>query len=260
VSGEERFERWRGAASKRVSRRRFDPRPVRPEDLASLAGQCAAFRPFGSARAELVRQASEDLFRGVVGGYGAVKGAPSCLVFVGAEGAAAEVGYVGEAAVLEATALGLGTCWVAGLFRPQRARDLARVAPGERVFAVSPVGIPVGRKSMEERLMSAVARSRSRRPATDIAPGVHMWPEWAAWGIAAARLAPSAVNRQPWRFRREGDAVVVSVDGPDTHGIPKRLDCGIAMVHFEAGARSAQRAGRWEFRPPPDVAAYHPVD
>ncbi len=242
MSEGERFGRWHRAGRVRVSRRRFDPRPAPPEALAALGEHCAAFRPFGSARAELVREAPADLFRGVVGAYGAVKGAPSCLVFVGAEDAAATVGYVGEAAVLEATALGLGTCWVAGLFRAERAGELARVAPGERVFAVSPVGIPAGRKTLEERLMSGIARSRTRKPPEEVARGVGNWPAWAAWAVEAGRLAPSAVNRQPWRFRREGDAVIVCVDGPDTHGIPKRLDCGIAMLHLEAGARLLPRA------------------
>lgn len=258
MSRNERFARWHLAARARVSRRRFDPTPVLAAAQAALGEHCRVFRPLGPARAELVPEAPRDLFRGIVGAYGAVKGAPSCLVFVGPADAQAQVGYVGEAAVLEATALGLGTCWVAGLFRPKRAAELVDAAPGERVFAVSPVGVPEGRKSVEERLMSGAVRARSRRAVEEIAPGATAWASWAARGVEAARLAPSALNRQPWRFRREGEGVIVSVDGPDTHGISKRLDCGIALLHFEVGAWAAGASGQWEFLSPPDVAVFRP--
>ncbi|HHY93759.1 MAG TPA: nitroreductase, partial [Firmicutes bacterium] len=37
------------------------------------------------------------------------------------------MGYTGEAVVLEATALGLATCWVGGFFRPEVAARLLGV-------------------------------------------------------------------------------------------------------------------------------------
>jgi hypothetical protein len=256
--------RWHEALARRVSRRRFETVAPAGELLDPLEALCGGFRPFGAARAMLLRRSPPGLFRGIVGSYGSVKGTPSCLVVAGPEAAAAEAGYVGEGAVLEATALGLGTCWVAGLFRPEAlewegaAEDRVVLGAGERVWAVSPVGIPKAGTSLEERLMAAVARSRTRKALEELAPGSHGWPSWAASGAAAARLAPSAVNRQPWRFAWDGGRVVLSADGPDTYGIPKRLDCGIAMLHFEVGARAAGQGGRWELRPAPRVAVFLP--
>ncbi|MDI3546615.1 MAG: hypothetical protein PWR10_267 [Halanaerobiales bacterium] len=46
-----------------------------------------------------------------------------------------------------------------------------------------------------------------------------------------------SVNRQPWRFRFSDGGVTISVDNPDKDLYSKRLDCGIAMLHFELGAR-----------------------
>lgn len=254
--------RWHEALGRRCSRRRFEPAAPAAELLDRLDALCRGFRPFDAARAVLLRQAPRDLFRGVVGSYGSVKGAASCLVVAGPEDRAAEAGYVGEGAVLEATALGLGTCWVAGLFRPEalggRRGGPSGLGEGERVWAASPVGVPTADKSVEERLMAAVARSGTRKGPEEIAPGSGRWPPWAQAGVAAARLAPSAVNRQPWRFAWDGGRVVLSADGPDTHGIPKRLDCGIAMLHFELGARAAGQGGRWETRPAPRVAVFQP--
>jgi hypothetical protein len=64
----------------------------------------------------------------------------------------------------------------------------------------------------------------------------------------------------PWRFRFDGRASHLSVDNPrDTYRIPKRLDRGIAMPHFELGARAAGADGRWSLLEHPDVALYLPT-
>lgn len=258
---ESRRDAWHEALWRRTSRRRFQARAIAPELLRPIERLCQEFRPFGSARAVLVARAPAGVFRGIMGSYGQVKDAPSCLLMVGSEDGAAQVGYVGEAAVLEATSQGLGTCWVAGLFDEAGAADLVDLAPGERVFAVSPLGHPVARKTLEERFMSGVARSSRRKGIEEIAPGIETgdWPAWVVQGVEAARTAPSAVNRQPWRFRLREGGVVVSVDSlKDTHRIPKRLDCGIAMLHFELGAARAGVPGRWSFLDPPQVAVFRP--
>jgi hypothetical protein len=38
--------------------------------------------------------------------------------------------------------------------------------------------------------------------------------------------------------------------------ISRRLDCGIAMLHFEVGARLMGALGRWEILQAPEVARY----
>jgi hypothetical protein len=75
--------------------------------------------------------------------------------------------------------------------------------------------------------------------------------------LEAARLAPSAVNRQPWRFHVEPGSVTVSVDNDHlTFGISKRLDCGIAMLHIEAAALDCGAQGEWELLSGLDVARF----
>lgn len=256
---EQAWQRWLEAVPKRVSRRHFEPAKISAGVLDRLATVCDGFRPFGPARTELVREAPEGLYRGIIGAYGSIRGASHCLVMIGPEGSAAEVGYVGEAAVLEATALGLGTCWVGGLFNPATASQMIALSPGERVFAVSPVGRVPREKGLDERLMVAVARSRTRETLETRGSGVRSWPEWARSGLEAARLAASAVNRQPWRFSMEDDNVILTQDTEqDTYRIPKRLDCGIAMFHFELGARSAGITGAWLPENSPRVAVFVP--
>ena len=72
----------------------------------------------------------------------------------------AAAGYLGEAFILEATRLGLGTCWIAGSFDKDGAADLADLAPGEQVIAVAPLGYPTQRPAGGERLLRPWSRRR----------------------------------------------------------------------------------------------------
>jgi len=233
-------ERWTAAAAHRVSRRAYAPVSAPADALDSLADLCREFRPFGDARVELVREPASDVFTGIIGSYGKIAGAPHVLLFIGrtASDSDLHVGYTGEAAVLEATALGLGTCWVGGFFSARTARQMVDLAPGERILAVSPVGIALEDVSGQERLMRSFAHAKSRKPLSLIAPGAEAWPDWARQAAESARGAPSAINRQPWRFAFDDGSLVLSVaPGFETPRVTKRLDCGIAMLHAELGAR-----------------------
>ncbi|MGD9118506.1 MAG: nitroreductase family protein [Dehalococcoidia bacterium] len=83
------------------------------------------------------------------------------------------------------------------------------------------------------------------------------WPHWIKISLEAVRLAPSAVNRQPWRFHIEPDGITVSVNVVKReYGISKRLCCGIAMLHIETAALNCGIKGSWETLKQPKVAKY----
>jgi nitroreductase len=190
-----------------------------------------------------------------------VEGAQWTAAFVAPEGAEVEAGYVGEAFVLEATRLGLGTCWVAGMFDRDTADRLTELGPGERVVAVTPVGHPLERKALVERMMSAAVRSAARRQVDDIAPhlargGSDAWPAWAVSAVEAARLAPSGANRQPWRFSLDDRGLALAAAEGAYWTAP--IDCGIAMLHAELGALHEGVGGDWVRLASPDVARFEP--
>lgn len=227
-----------------------------------------------------------QFYMGIMGSYGRVDGAPAALAFAGrvapestaddehpdagggtgidgpgngtgVDGAdllladfavEEQIGYVGEAAVLEATALGMDTCWVAGFFSPGATEVLIGAGSSEMVFAVSPLGHARSQLTGKERYAFQMGRPKKRLKLEHIAVGLlaKEWPVWAVAGVRAAHTAPSAMNRQPWRFRLDGDTVILGCDRPDTYGVSKRIDCGIAMLHFELGVRAAGRDGSWE--------------
>lgn len=242
---------WLAAIDTRHSRRRYEPQPVDAAILDDLAAVCGRFRPWPNARVELARGVGSELFFGIVGAYGGVTGTPNVLVIVGDVSSGSchqHAGYTGEAAVLHATSLGLSTCWVAGMFSPAAANRVVTLAEGERVLAVTPLGYAPEGFTVTERLLRGSAHAARRRPLDVIAPGIGPdWPQWAYAAVEAARRAPSAMNRQPWRFRIEHDALVVSQDSAsETPKVTKALDCGIAMLHAELAARVAGVVGRWE--------------
>ncbi len=253
-------ERWYPAIAARVSRRSFDRRPLPGEVLDRLDRVCREFRPFPEARAVLVREPVDTVASGIIGGYGRVSGAPAYLAFVGrteSPRAQEAVGYTGEGLILEATALGLATCWVGGLFKAGAVSAALELAAGERVVCISPAGRAADRASLTDRTFKALAGSARRKATEELAAGGPA-PEgpWKA-AVEAARIAPSANNRQPWRFRLEDGAVTVLTDVvKPNERLSRRLDCGIAMLHLELGARAAGLGGAWEFLEAPEVARF----
>ena len=257
------FSRWHLAIEKRRSRRHFDPnQATAPEVLAALDEVCNQFAPFPHVRSRLVAESANSVFKGIIGSYGKIKDAPAFIAFVGNMDdpfVQEEVGYTGEGIILEATALGLNTCWVAGFFRPKTVASLIEVSNKERVLAITPVGYAREFESWEEKLMTGFGRSHNRLALSKLVGGLprEKWPDWVNICLEAARLAPSAVNRQPWGFDVQDDSITVFVR---TRGlgfnVSKRLDCGIAMLHLEVAAADCGRRGQWEFLPSPQVAKF----
>lgn len=205
----------------------------------------------------------DAVFRGAIGPYGRVKGAPAFIAFIGKTEdpfVNEKLGYTGEGIILEATALGLATCWVAGFFREERAAILTGIRPGEKVFAVTPIGFSPQDFTFEEKMMTGFGRTHTRKPLSELVSGLDEknWPAGLRQALECARSAPSAINRQPWRFHIEKSAVTVSVDSAVSleFGISKRLDCGIAMLHLEVALAAQGTGGKWEFLEPPRVARF----
>ena len=248
---------WYDAIAVRTSQRRYPRTPLPDDAVARLRAFCATDRPSRDARVALIDVDVDRLFTGVLGSYGAVAGAPLAVAFVGRVGHEGEIGYLGEAFILEATSLGLGTCWIAGSFDKDRVAGVLELAAGERVMALTPVGRPLARRPAGERLMRRAMKASGRLPLAKIAPGIDGdWPAWARAAVETARLAPSGVNRQPWRFRYDGDGLVLARAVKLYWTAP--LDFGIARLHAELGAAHEGVSGAWTALPAPDVARFLP--
>ena len=255
-------ERWYRVIEKRRSRRRFDPKPLGANVLSKIASVCTDFKPFHYARAVVVTEPPDTVFKGAIGPYGKIKGAPAFIAFIGnidSPNVHEQIGYMGEGIILEAEALNLATCWVAGFFRPKVVSSLIKIGKDEQILAVTPIGYAAKHHSLEERVMTGFGLTHKRRPLSDLVTGLREseWPQWVKLALEAARLAPSAVNRQPWRFKVEPNSITVSVNTlVREYGLSKRLCCGIAMLHIEVAALSNGIGGNWEFLELPLVARF----
>ncbi|MCP4542574.1 MAG: hypothetical protein GY832_36090 [Chloroflexi bacterium] len=189
----------------------------------------------------------------VVGSYGLVQNAPHLLVGVLPEESAIarlDMGYALEQAVLEATRLGLSTCWITGSYDAQQAGDAVGLAPGEIAAAVCALGYPdEGRWGrFHSRMVRRLAGGHRRKPLTDIVFSERWGEPWSpdradptlVTALEHARLAPSATNRQPWRFIVRTDDVVLVL----TRSVP--IDGGIVMAHLALAFAALEREGAWK--------------
>jgi nitroreductase len=256
-------ESWYQAIFNRKSHRSFHPRALEEDKIVRLEKICREFRPFAGVRAEFIRRSPDRVFRGVLADLGKITGASFYIAFIGSSaspGVAEGIGYTGEGVILEATTLGLGTCWVSGFFRPDAVKDHLALAEGERIFAVTPIGYSEREMTAKDKIYRTIAGSQKRKSMDKIAEGP-IAERWQEKALEAARLAPSAANRQPWRFVVGANSIKVCTDGPkDSDKYPKRLDCGIAMLHLELGAQAAGGRGKWTRLDPPDVALFEVLE
>ncbi|MDO5325409.1 MAG: nitroreductase family protein [Clostridia bacterium] len=141
--------------------------------------------------------------------------------------AAVHAGISGEAFVLEAVSMGLGTCWVAAF---KRGGVNVPLEEGEKVKAVIALGIPGDESG-----------PRKRKKLTEIcASDPAQWPLWAYNAAECVRIAPSAVNLQPWRLSFAGRTLLLSGTRSGAS-----LDMGIAMLHMSLGVGDKPHMIRW---------------
>jgi len=154
---------------RRASWRTYDGEPLSADLAARLSALLAEppDAPFGS-RVRLDLLADFDAkARGVdkLGTYGVIKGARSYLVGRVQKGPAAMVdfGFAFEWAVLQATALDLGTCWLGGTLKRSAFGQAVGAEADELIPAVSPVGRAVTRRRALEKVMRFGAGSARRK-------------------------------------------------------------------------------------------------
>jgi Putative TM nitroreductase len=254
---------WYAAIASRRSRRSYEKgKQIEPGPREQLGEVCKSFRPYPCARVEFIAEPPDDIFANALGFYGNVKNAPAFLAFIGDTSdpnVQEKMGYTGEAAVLEATRLGLGTCWVALTYNTKSVSSIINLKGTEKLLSVSPIGYTIEKWTFEEKMFTAFGAMHQRKPLSIMTTGIKELQRaaWSQAAVEAARLAPSATNRQPWNFDVEDDGITISIKNTGMEfNVSKRLDCGIAMLHIELGAMSAGVSGGWEFLKQPQVARF----
>jgi nitroreductase len=136
-------------------------------------------------------------------------------------------GYYGEHIVLEATALGLGTCWVAGFNKKSRSLN---AKDDETVVCVISIGY--GAEAMSDQTAVPDVPHRKTKSVSDLLNGKTDVPDWVKAAIKAVQFAPTAMNSQKTRFQY-ADGTVAAQIPPGTLNM---VDLGITKFHFELAA------------------------
>ncbi|MGD2104880.1 MAG: nitroreductase family protein [Anaerolineae bacterium] len=247
------------AIHRRFSVRSYAAEPVESallERLLSFAERTDHLRDVPPRVALISGQAAvQNVLTFMVGSYGLVNNAPHLLAGIlpaKSEEARIDLGYALEQVVLEATRLGLGTCWITGTYNAERAGDAVRLSPGETVAAVCALGQATekGPGRLHTRLIRRLAGGHRRKRLSEIVFSEQWGRPWSAKGadptlvtlLKHARLAPSAHNGQPWRFIVQPDGLSLAVIRPSF------IDAGISMSHVALAAAAADREGQWDLR------------
>ena len=250
---------------KRYSVRRYAPQKVE-EDIKKKLRQFLdqySSGPLGAAvRFELLElgTVSPRELRSF-GTYGMIRGAGLYILGAVEDKARSQLdlGYCLEKVVLEATALGLGTCWLGGTFKRSRFARWMELADDELLPVIIPVGYPAKKKGLAEAIVPSGSSGRrklwtelffiedGKTPLTEEEAGPYRS------ALEAVRLAPSALNGQPWRIIKDSEGcyrLYLRENRLYNRGMGKlrlqHIDIGIAMAHFELAAREQALPGEWE--------------
>ena len=233
----------------RFSSRTFTGEMLKESHVEILQNLKPELLGLDSLRVSLVHkpQGLDHVFKGVVGSYGKTTGVSAILAILVPAGAGwrgkMECGYVGEQYVLKATALGIGSCWNGGMFDFKKLMGILPIGPNDEIASLVALGIP---KEKTDPLGRITKLFLPRKRLEEIAsPEGLANNDWMCKAAEAVRLAPSAINRQPWHLH--SDAGRITLEGIKTGGLVP-IDLGIAMLHFRAAALAEGVDGRWEVK------------
>ena len=166
-------------------------------------------------------------------------------------------GLLFQRAVNELRRMHLGTVWLGGTFGiAPFAEEIGGLKEGERIIAVSPVGVP-GEAGMLQRMMTWMVSSSSRKgwetmffdESFDKPLAKDTVDENTTKALEALRAAPSAVNRQPWRVVRKAGEHTTWHFYTEDYGFFAHVDIGICMANWEMACEELKIAGHWAVLP-----------
>ncbi len=155
-------------------------------------------------------------------------------------------GYAFEALLMHAHEKGLGTVWIGGTMPREKFENASNLAANELMPCISPLGKTADKMGIKESLMRKGVKADSRidfeklffDESFDNSLTVEKAKEAGLRdALESVRVAPSAVNKQPWRVIVSGNAAHFYVKHDkgfitDDYDLQK-IDVGIALYHFE---------------------------
>lgn len=164
-------------------------------------------------------------FNSIIAKYGKFEGVKNYFVIIGkkSDDLEARCGYYGEKIVLEASKLGLNTCFVGMTYSKNKVPY--KFKNNEKMVIAVAIGYGktqgVLHKSKDFNQVSLTSKGNA--------------PDWYKKGVEYALLAPTALNQQKFKFELFNDNEVKLTCGV---GFFTKVDLGIVRYHFELGANT----------------------
>ncbi len=213
------------AIKERHSVRQFKDLPVKSEDREKLEALIKDCNAESGLNIQLITD-DPECFDTFLAHYGKFKNAKNYIAMVGSKSLKKldeKCGYYGQKIVLEAQALGLNTCWVAGTYGKGKCK--ASKNADEKIVCVIALGYGENQGLAHK---SKPLSKLCKVPEADLPVS----PTWFREGLEAAILAPTALNQQKFLVSLEGDEALITTKG----GMMTQLDLGIVKYNFEAAS------------------------
>lgn len=232
----------------RTSIRTYDNRQLDKSSINELNEFIKNIKgPFSSKVRFKFINSQGDINGAKLGTYGIIKGASDFIGVAVEKGDRdlEELGYEMESLVLYAKSIGLGTCWMAGTFKKSEFHKVMDLKENEIFAVISPIGYPSEKRGLVEKFVRFQGKCDTRKPWGELfflEDFNNPLIEGEELGVMRqvlenVRLAPSAVNKQPWRIVKSGDKFHFFKIGKESlaeEGYKNyKMDMGIAMCHFD---------------------------
>ena len=245
--------------SNRKSVRDYKKVALKSEDIKELLSYVnKAKRLVDDIEVEAIAMGNElfTTLNGKAGYKGYMLDAPNYIILLSEkkENYIKNAGYIGEGIVLKALDMGIGSCWIT-FNDSDLVKNSLEINSDKEVVAIIALGYDdnktkvinlhkTGENSSKTKL-DIVADNISERVGASEIVYLNTWgnpitaEELESRALLNAfhyaRLAPSTLNRQPWRFILDDGIVVLTVrDDENTGTYEEEIDAGIVMLYFEA--------------------------
>ena len=149
-----KIEEYLFAMKKRCSRRKYKDVPIDLKYVKQLEDNIALYNKESGLNMKLIIGNGGKLFDGFRKSYGLFVGVQNYIAMIGSKtllNRMEKVGRFGEKLILEATAMGLSTCWVGTSYDKNAAKELCE--GNEVLDCVIAIGYSDEKHSLKERMM-----------------------------------------------------------------------------------------------------------
>lgn len=220
----------------------------------------------GKARFKLISVTESDpKEKKKIGTYGFIKGAQDFIVGAveKSQYGLEHYGYLMETIILFGTDIGLGTCWIGGLFNRSFFSAKISCTEDEIIPAITAIGYST-KKTIREKIIRSFAKADKRMPWDNLFFNGNLSTPITKNEIGEyskllemIHIGPSAGNKQPWRIIKITDKNIFhfyTINPKDGRLLQyskfRPLDIGIAVCHFDLTARELGLKGDWIFENP----------